>query len=57
MDEDRVEGKEKELEGEAQQAWGKTKDKGRDVWEDAKDKLDDLTGDREEDEKPASRPS
>jgi uncharacterized protein YjbJ (UPF0337 family) len=57
MDEDRVEGKEKELEGEAQQAWGKTKDKGRDVWKDAKDKLDDLTEDREEDEEPASRPS
>jgi uncharacterized protein YjbJ (UPF0337 family) len=57
MDEDRVEGKEKELEGEAQQAWGKAKDEGRDVWEDAKDKLDDLMKDREEDEEPASRPS
>jgi len=40
MDEDRVEGKTKQLEGEAQEGWGKLKDKARDVADDAKDALD-----------------
>ncbi len=31
MDDDRIEGKTKELEGEAQQAWGEAKDKGREL--------------------------
>jgi hypothetical protein len=49
VDEDRVKGKGKELEGEAQQKWGEAKDKARDVWEDVKDKAEDVV-DRGEDE-------
>ena len=48
MDSDRIEGKTKQLEGEAQEGWGKLKDKARDAAEDAKDALD---RDDEEDEK------
>ena len=55
MDSDRVEGKKKELEGEAQQGWGKAKDKVREGWDDAKDKAEDLKEDRERDEAPAGR--
>ena len=40
MDSDRVEGKTKQLEGEAQEGWGKLKDTARDVKDDAKDALD-----------------
>jgi uncharacterized protein YjbJ (UPF0337 family) len=52
MDQDRVEGKVKEVggkvtgdeslerEGEAQGTWGKAKDKARDVWDDVKDRFD-----------------
>lgn len=49
MDKDRVEGKGKQMEGEAQETWGKAKDKARDTWDDAKDKVEDLKdeGDRE----------
>jgi uncharacterized protein YjbJ (UPF0337 family) len=51
VDEDRIEGKLKEVEGEltddesreaegrAQGDWGKAKDKARDAWEDAKDRV------------------
>ena len=51
MDKDKVEGKLKEwegeltddesreAEGEAQQDWGKAKDKARETWEDAKDRV------------------
>jgi len=37
------------MEGEAQETWGKAKDKARDTWDDAKDKVEDLKdeGDRE----------
>jgi uncharacterized protein YjbJ (UPF0337 family) len=48
VDEDRVKGKSKEIEGEAQQKWGEGKDKARDVWEDVKDKAEDVV-DRGED--------
>jgi uncharacterized protein YjbJ (UPF0337 family) len=48
VDTDRVEGKVKETEGEAQQKWGEAKDKARDTWEDAKDKVEDVV-DRGED--------
>jgi uncharacterized protein YjbJ (UPF0337 family) len=48
VEEDRVKGKGKELEGEAQQKWGEAKDKTRDVWEDVKDKAEDVV-DRGED--------
>jgi uncharacterized protein YjbJ (UPF0337 family) len=41
MNEDRIEGKAKEVEGETQQAWGKLKDKADDAWSDAKDKGED----------------
>jgi acetylornithine/succinyldiaminopimelate/putrescine aminotransferase len=41
MDTDRVEGKSKELEGEAQQKWADVKDKASDTWEDVKDKGED----------------
>ena len=40
MDSDRIEGKKKQFEGEAQEGWGKLKDKARDVANDAKDALD-----------------
>jgi uncharacterized protein YjbJ (UPF0337 family) len=40
MDSDRIEGKTKQMEGEAQEGWGKLKDKARDVADDAKDALD-----------------
>jgi hypothetical protein len=46
VDEDRVEGKAKQVEGEVQEGWGEAKDKARDAWDDAKDKLD---GDDEDD--------
>ena len=46
MDSDRIEGKKKELEGEAQQGWGK-----------AKDKAEDLKEDHERDETPEGRPA
>lgn len=48
MDRDRVEGKVKETEGEAQQKWGEAKDKGRDAWKDVKDKAEDVVDDAEE---------
>ncbi|MGL6278050.1 MAG: hypothetical protein ACRC50_00650 [Gaiella sp.] len=38
MDADRVEGKSKQLEGEAQESWGKTKDTADDLWDEAKEK-------------------
>ncbi|MGH3136005.1 MAG: CsbD family protein [Gaiellaceae bacterium] len=41
MDEDRIAGKKKEIEGETQQKWGEAKDKARDVWEDVKDSSED----------------
>jgi uncharacterized protein YjbJ (UPF0337 family) len=53
VDDDRIEGKVKEgagkvtgdeeleREGEAQGAWGKSKDKARDAWDDVKDAADD----------------
>jgi uncharacterized protein YjbJ (UPF0337 family) len=47
MDSDRVEGKTKQLEGEAQEGWGKLKDKARDVLDDVKDAVD---GDDDKDE-------
>ena len=41
MDSDRVEGKKREqVEGEAQEAWGRVKDKARDVRDDVEDALD-----------------
>ena len=40
LDSDRVEGKTKQVEGEAQEAWGKVKDKARDVRDDVEDALD-----------------
>ena len=42
MDSDRVEGKTKQLEGEAQEGWGKLKDKAEDAMSDAKDKGEDV---------------
>jgi hypothetical protein len=56
VNEDRIEGKAKEVEGETQQGWGKVKDKAEDAWSDVKDKADDaydgakdrLDGDDEE---------
>jgi len=50
MDSDRVEGKTKQLEGEAQEGWGKLKDKARDAVDDAKDALD-RDGDEAEEER------
>lgn len=55
MDSDRVEGKKKELEGEAQQGWGKAKDKVREGWDDAKDNAEDLKEDHERDETPGGQ--
>lgn len=55
MDSDRIEGKKKELEGEAQQGWGKAKDKVREGWDDAKDKAEDLKEDHEREDTPADR--
>ena len=47
MDSDRIEGKLKETEGEAQQAWGKIKEKAADLgekagnlWDDARDEVE-----------------
>ena len=40
MDSDRVEGKKKQVEGEAQEAWGTVKDKAREVRDDVEDALD-----------------
>ena len=48
MDQDRIEGKEKELEGEAQQTWGEAKDKARDTWDDVKDKAEDVADEVED---------
>ena len=48
VDQDRIEGKEKELEGETQQKWGEAKDKARDAWGDVKDKADDVADEVEE---------
>lgn len=50
MDDDRIEGKRKQMEGEAQEAWGKLKDRGRDLWDDVEDVLD-----RDEDDKEKER--
>ena len=50
MDSDRVEGKTKQLEGEAQEGWGKLEDTARDAVGDAKDALD-RDDDEAEDEK------
>ena len=47
MDQDRIEGKKKQMEGEAQEGWGKVKDKARDLADDAEDVFD---GDDEDDE-------
>jgi len=55
VDKDRVEGKRKQMEGDAQETWGKTKDKARDTWDDAKDKAEDLKDDRDREKEPASR--
>ena len=57
MDSDRVKGKKKELEGEAQQSFGKAKDKAREAWDDAKDKAEEMKEERERDEAPAGRPT
>ena len=46
MDEDRIEGKAKQVEGEVQESWGEAKDKAREMWDEVKDKLD---GDDEDD--------
>ena len=40
MDSDRIEGKEKQVEGELQETWGEVKDKARDVMADVEDALD-----------------
>ena len=40
MDSARIEGKAKQVEGEAQVTWGKLKDKSRDVKDDVEDALD-----------------
>jgi uncharacterized protein YjbJ (UPF0337 family) len=40
MDQDRIEGKTKQMEGEAQEGWGKLKDKARDVADDVEDLFD-----------------
>jgi uncharacterized protein YjbJ (UPF0337 family) len=48
VDQDRIEGKEKELEGEAQQTWGEAKDKARDTWDDVKDKAEDVADEVED---------
>jgi uncharacterized protein YjbJ (UPF0337 family) len=50
MDDDRIEGKRKQIEGEAQVAWGKLKDRARDLRDDVGDVLD-----RDEDEKEKER--
>jgi len=42
VDSDKLKGKKKEVEGEAQQKWGEAKDKARDTWDDAKDKGEDI---------------
>ena len=57
MDEDRIEGKAKQVEGEVQEGWGKAKDEAREGWDDVKDKSrelwdeakDKLDGDDEDD--------
>ena len=54
MDSDRVEGKTKQLEGEAQEGWGKLKDKARDVADDVADAVDRDDDKDEADEKHAS---
>jgi membrane protein len=48
MDTDRIEGKEKELEGKGQQKWADVKDKAKDSWEDVKDKAEDVGDDAED---------
>ena len=40
VDSDRIEGKEKQAEGELQEKWGQLKDKTRDVIDDVEDALD-----------------
>jgi len=42
VNEDRIEGKAKEVEGETQQSWGNLKDKAEDAMSDAKDKGEDV---------------
>ncbi len=51
MDSDRIEGKTKQMEGEAQEGWGKLKDKARDAMDDATDALDRDDDDDVEDER------
>jgi uncharacterized protein YjbJ (UPF0337 family) len=48
VDNDRVKGKGKQIEGKTQEKWGEAKDKARDTWDDAKDKTDDWRDDAEE---------
>ena len=56
MDRDRVEGKTKQVEGEAQEGWGKLKDKARDVGDDVEDLFDrDEDDDEDEVEEEATR--
>ena len=45
VDEDRIEGKAKQVEGEVQEGWGEAKDKARDLWDDVKDKAEDVKDD------------
>ena len=47
MNEDQVEGKVKQGEGKAQEAWGDTKEKADDLWDEAKRKLE---GDEDDDD-------
>jgi uncharacterized protein YjbJ (UPF0337 family) len=54
MDSDRVEGKTKQLAGEAQEGWGKLKDKARDVADDVEDAVDRDDDKDEADDKRAS---
>jgi uncharacterized protein YjbJ (UPF0337 family) len=54
MDSDRVEGKTKQLEGEAQEGWGKLKDKARDVADDVEDAVDRDDDEDEADDERAS---
>ena len=42
MNNDQIEGKTKQAEGEGQESWGDAKEKADETWDEAKDKLDDL---------------
>lgn len=53
MDSDRLKGKKKEIEGEAQQGWGKAKDKARDAWDEVKERGEDAAEDTEREDEPS----